>query len=356
MNFQTKSLNMKIIGPIAICLGAFFWATDFPVRAQLVSAFGSTVQDAVQLAMFEHVLAIIIFLGILVIYALAFPKKREQLDYKKFFTLNKLEVFSMLWIGIAGSAMGIVFFNLAFGQAAVLQSMGIYSGYDQTLFVQKIQPVIAIALAAYLLRERLPRGFYLLAGIAIIGFLFLTFGTNTFPYIAINLNSVSTLIVLYSFLAALCWGSSTVFGRILVKKLDHTLTTLSRYVVGGIFLIFLNIGIGTNFVTAFTTALNAFWFLLYAAVISGGLLGLYIYYFGLKWTKASIATICELTYPIAGVVLNYYFLNSSMFPVQWMGALIILFAITIMAYMNASTPEPLFEDEFLNKKKESAIT
>ena len=237
----TNLKNKKLLGPIMICIGAFFWATDFPVRSNLVSIFGNSVNNAVQLAMVEHSLAIIIFMLILLIYALVNSKKNEEIDFKKFLTLSKRETFALLWIGIGGSALGIVFFNLAFGQAAVLQSTGIYSGYDQTLFVQKIQPIIAIGLAALLLKERLPKGFYFLSGIAIIGILFVTFGTNTWPFISIHLNNTSKLIILYAFLAAFFWGSSTVFGKVLVMKLGHTMTTFGRYVVGGLFLIILNI-------------------------------------------------------------------------------------------------------------------
>ena len=345
--------NKKLIGPILVCIGAFFWATDFPVRSNLVSIFGNTLNDAIQLAMFEHVIAIILFLIILILYSVVKPNTKEELDFKKFLTLTKLEFFSLLWIGICGSALGIVFFNLAFGQAAVLQSMGIYSGYDQTLFVQKIQPVIAIGLAALLLKERLPKGFYLLSGIALIGIFFVTFGTNTYPYYSINLNNASQLIILYAFIAAFLWGSSTVFGKILVMKLGHTMTTFGRYVVGGMFLIMLNIGIGTNFVSGLTKVFNAFWFLLYAAAISGGLVGLYIYYFGLKWTKASIATICELTYPISAVVLNFLFLNQSMYLFQWVGAIVIVVAITIMAYLNSLAPDTQIENEFRKQTNES---
>lgn len=345
--------NKKFLGPIFVCIGAFFWATDFPVRSNLVSIFGNTANDAIQLAMFEHVVAIILFILILIGYSVFNPNKKEEIDFKKFLTLSKLELFSLLWIGICGSALGIIFFNLAFGQAAVLQSMGIYSGYDQTLFVQKIQPVIAIGLAALLLKERLPKGFYLLSGIALIGIFFVTFGTNSYPYYTINLNHASQLIVFYAFIAAFFWGTSTVFGKILVMKVGHTLTTFGRYAVGGTFLIILNILIGTNFISALTKVSAAFWFLLYAAAISGGLVGLYIYYFGLKWTKASIATICELTYPISAVVLNFFFLNQSMYVFQWVGAIVIVVSITIMAYLNSLAPDTQIENDYRKRTKES---
>lgn len=348
--------NKKFIGPIMVCIGAFFWATDFPVRSNLVSIFGDSVNSAIQLAMVEHLLAIMIFISAIILYIRLKPDKREEVDFKKFLTLSKTELFSLLWIGICGSALGIVFFNLAFGQAAVLQSSGIYSGYDQTLFVQKIQPIIAIGLGALLLKERLPKGFYLLSGIALIGIFFVTFGTNSWPFYAIQLNDASRLIIIYAFTAAFFWGSSTVFGKIVVMKIGHTMTTLGRYVVGGSFLIILNIVIGTNIASVITNTITGFGYLLYAAVISGGLVGLYIYYFGLKWTKASIATICELTYPISAVVLNFIFLNQSMMVFQWVGAIIIIVAITIMAYLNALAPPTQIENNYLKKPKESVTT
>ena len=350
--------KMKFIGPLMVCLGAFFWATDFPVRSNLVAIFGSngnlTISDSIQLAMFEHIFAIALFVIGLLVYSLYFPGKKEELNFRKFLELNKLEFFALLFIGIGGSALGIIFFNLAFGQAAVLQSMGIYSGYDQTLFVQKIQPIIAIFLAAVLLRERLPKGFFVLTILALIGFFFLNFGTNTWPFFSISLNNASYLIIVYASLAALFWGSSTVFGKIVVMKLGHTMTTFGRYFVGGTFLVILNIAIGTNFVDGLTKAMDGFLFLFYAALISGGLIGLYIYYYGLKWTKASVATICELTYPIAGVILAYLFLNGSMLLFQWIGAIIIIIAITALSYINAASPETDIERDYMEKSNQFA--
>ena len=344
MNTFLNSKNMKLFGPIMVGIGAFFWATDFVVRPQLISIFGGSLGDVIQFTMFEHLIATAVFLIVLGIYVAFSPGAKNKLQYKKFFRLNKLEIFSALWIGVAGSALGLVFFSLAFAQAATLN---IASGYDQALFIQKVQPIVAISLAALLLKERLPKGFYLLVGVALIGFIWLNFGIDHFPFVTNPLTDVNSLIVLYAFLAAFCWGSATVFGKILVKKLDYTLTTLTRYVVGSVFLILLNLLQGTNFQVAFTTALQAIWFLFYAALISGGLIGLYIYYGGLKWTKASIATICELVYPIAGVVLAYFFLGANMSLAQWGGAIIILAAITVMSYINAHAPEPATDDKTL---------
>ena len=348
-----KINNMKIIGPLMVCLGSFFWATDFPVRANLVSIFGSTVPDAIQLAMFEHILAIIIFIAILILFSLFNPNEKEKIDYKKFLELNKVEILSLLFIGICGSALGIIFFNLAFGQANLLITKGVYSGFDQTLFVQKIQPIIAIALAALLLKERLPRKFYPLSVIAIIGFFFINFGTNIWPFYSLHLDNASQLIILYAFLAAACWGASTVFGKIVVMKLGHTLTTLGRYVTGGVFLIILNIVTGTNFISAIGIALNPFKPILYAALPTCRLKAHYKKKFGMKWTIASIATICELTYPIAGVILNFWFLNQSMYLFQWIGALIIVVAITIMSLLNTSAPETQIERDFIKRQNKT---
>jgi drug/metabolite transporter (DMT)-like permease len=55
--------------------------------------------------------------------------------------------------------------------------------------------------------------------------------------------------------------------------------------------------------------------------------GILLYYFGLKTTKASVATICELMYPISAIIFDYV-LNWTKFSiVQILSVGIILYSI-----------------------------
>lgn len=47
------------------------------------------------------------------------------------------------------------------------------------------------------------------------------------------------------------------------------------------------------------------WFFVFVTAIVAGLISLLVYYYGLRSTKASIATLCELAYPFAATIVNW---------------------------------------------------
>ena len=341
---QWNNNRAALLGPILIAIAAFLWATDFVVRPILVRNFGNfneftqdfslELVNTMQLVFFEHLIAVLSYIVILLVIWRVLPKQRSRIDLNKFKDLNKLEMISGLFIGIGGSVLGLFFFTLAFAEAI---SAG--GGFNQVFFVQKIQPLFALGFAAWLLQERLPRSFFIFVFIALAGAFVASFGISTFPFINFDYSSPTFLIALYALIAAFFWGTSTVFGRILVKKLDYPLTTLVRYVVGTIFSFIVIAIMGTNFIALIGVALNSIFELLYVSLIVG-LFALFIYYIGLQNTKASISTISELTFPITILVVNH-FINEdfSLIPLQWVGGLVVFFAITIMAFVNAKQHE-----------------
>jgi len=139
--------------------------------------------------------------------------------------------------------------------------------------------------------------------------------------------------VLYALLAAVLWGGSTVAGRYLLKRFSFPFITSLRYLFGAIFLFGLVLAEG-QLGEIFKLNMTSIAFFLIIAYIPG-FLGLFIYYYGLKGTKASIATICELAYPVSAVIVNWVFLGSALSFWQIIGTLVLLVSITLLSYENS---------------------
>ena len=335
--------QLGTIGPLFVAIAAIMWSTDFWVRPILANAFGPTIYDAITLVFFEHIVALLCLLLFLFFYYFGNSSNKKKLDFSKLKSLTKLEAYSGIHIGLA-SALGNIFFTEAIIYAAL--SSNFNSGFDQLLFVQKIQPVFAMLLAYYLLKEKFSWKFYVILIPVILGGLFLvTFGQGSisinFSNLTISIGNLwnidystpSIIITLLALAAAFWWGTATVFGKILVQKVDHEMTTLIRYSVASVFLILLNIIFYPEFSSSVINASSTLSFvklselLLFIAVIPG-VAPLFIYYFGLKNSKASYATIAELAYPFSGVIINQIYNHQSMYPMQWLGGIIIIIAIT----------------------------
>ncbi|PIW70399.1 MAG: hypothetical protein COW08_02070, partial [Ignavibacteriales bacterium CG12_big_fil_rev_8_21_14_0_65_30_8] len=66
-------------------------------------------------------------------------------------------------------------------------------------------------------------------------------------------------------------------------------------------------------------------FLLIAFTTGGP--AIFIYYFGLKNISASVASICELAFPLTAIALEFILRDNILSPVQWIGTIILLLSI-----------------------------
>lgn len=71
-----------------------------------------------------------------------------------------------------------------------------------------------------------------------------------------------------------------------------------------------------------------------------GLLGLLLYYRGLRSTPASYATLAELAYPATGVALNWLLLGQPLTPAQGVGVALVVGAIVTMNRVKSGVREP----------------
>lgn len=297
----------KNLGPWFVTLAAMLWAVDAPFRKFLTTELSSGT-----IVLMEHVL-IAIFVLPLFLPRLAELKKLEWKEW-----------LSVLFIGFGGSALATVLFTQSFH----------YLSPTVAILLQKLQPLMAIGLAVWVLGEKLSKTFWIWAIVAIFGAYLVSFPTlNPTGFVWDN-NSLGILLAIG---AAFFWGGSTVFGRFVLAKTSFQMMTSLRFLFALVFLLGLNVSSGT--LSEIPTATSKDWLFVFITAIIAGFGSLLIYYYGLRSTKASVATLCELAFPVAAVLVNWKFLGDVLVPMQIVGGLILLGAITGLSLYNQANKE-----------------
>ncbi len=306
-------MNKNTMGPWLVSLAAILWAVDAPFRKYLTTQLSSTT-----IVLMEHVLIAVFAIGILL------PRVAEM---KR---LSWREWLSVIFIGFGGSALATVLFTQSFH----------YLNPTVAILLQKLQPLIAILLAYIVLKEKLSKNFWLWAVVAIFGAYIVSFPTLKATGFTWNSNMLGVLLALG---AAFFWGGSTVFGRFVLNKVSFQMMTSLRFLSALVFLFLMNVYYGTLREVSLATGKD--WFFVFMTAIIAGFISLMIYYYGLRSTKASVATICELAFPFAAVIVNWIFLGATLSVMQIVGGLILLFAITRLTIVNESEIEKTAEAE-----------
>jgi drug/metabolite transporter (DMT)-like permease len=237
---------------------------------------------------------------------------RHRTQIKK---LTIKEWYVVVYLACAGGAIAMVLFTTAFAKT---------SNFTVPILIQKLQPLVALLLARWLLGEKPSKAFYPFAAFALFGAYLVSFELE-----AVRIGHEDTEAILYALAAAAIWGSTTVAGRYLSTNLNsHVLTSL-RYVVATIFLTGWCAWEGS--ITAITQPHIMQDLLVFIPMALGpGLIALFIYYFGLRRATAASATFAELAFPVGTIVFNWIFLDVALAPLQILGALILLTCITQM--------------------------
>jgi len=235
--------------------------------------------------------------------------------YKNVKKLNSSEIISLLLVAIFGGALG----TWAIVKALFLVN---FKSLSIVVLLQKLQPVFAIALAHFLLKEELRKNFVRWASLALIAGYFLTFGSQV-PHIEKDTNTIYA--ALYAVLAAFSFGASTVFSKKILHKLDFITATFFRY--GATSLLLLIIVLLTGHIFDFSQMTPQNWLIVGVISLTSGSVAIFIYYFGLKKISAMMATIMELFFPITAILLDYFVNHQTLSTVQWLSAVVMIYAI-----------------------------
>jgi len=229
------------------------------------------------------------------------------------------------------SFIAVAFFGGAIGTMAITKALFYvnYVNLSVVILIQKLQPVFALTLAAVFLHEKLPFKFFTYAGTAIIGAYIMTFG---FSMPSANEGDKTALAATLSLLAAISFGSSTVFSKRALRNVSFEMGTYLRFTLSTIFMLIFSFA--TQSISSITDISSKQLLIFFLIAFTTGGTAIFLYYYGLKRITASIATICELAFPLVAVVLEYLIHGNILGPVQWAGAIILLYCIIKVSGIN----------------------
>lgn len=284
-----------------VALAAAIWGTSALMREPLTGELGmasSTVVFA------EHVVLVLCLLPWLPAALRAWWSASIQTRV------------AIVLIGAGASALATTLFTAAFatgfaqdGQPDVITPVAL----------QKLQPLIAVLLAAVILAERIRPIFWLFVVPALGGAWLLAFAE---PFDVSLRTAEASMLALG---AAVLWASGTVLGRFVGAELSANHITALRFLFGLATMIVVVAVRGEPF----TVPWGAVPYIVPLALLVG-LLALSLYYRGLRNTPASRATFAELAFPLTAAAVGLA-LGRNLVWNQWLGFGILLVAVTALA-------------------------
>ncbi|MGP4120618.1 DMT family transporter [Psychrobacter aquimaris] len=286
-------------GTFFIMIACFTWALDTLIRYPLLGAGYSTLQ----IVLIEH-LTLVLFVSPML------------WRYRHVYRHMSISGFSSLFfIGGIGSAIGTLAFTEAFH----------YLNPTVVILLQKLQPIVAILLAYWLLKERIEGRFLQWAAVILLGSFVMmwpdlrTLGNAQWHY-------SSDMISLfkgygYTLIAVIAWGAATVCGKYLShQNIPANAIMSGRFVAGLLVLVPMALvqSDGLSLMTPVDLSLVAVMALL------SGFIGMWFYYQGLKTIPAQLATLAELSFPVFAAVINWVFLDMGLTGYQIIGGLMLI--------------------------------
>lgn len=300
-----------MLGIFLVIVACLLWGMDTLIRYPLVE----TGIDATKIVFYEHMVLALIFSVRL------FPSLRNIGQ------MRMGDFFGFLIIGGLGSALGTVAFTESFN----------YINPSLAILLQKLQPVVAIVLAAVILQERIEKKFLIWAAVCLLGGLmvsapdiarFYKLVVNDFSIVTSDAATRGYLLVAISILG---WGSTTVFGKKLSLSGFDT-----RSIMGGRFLIgFLVLIPFIPLNQSLLLPQTEDYLKILLMVIISGAAGMYFYYQGLQRISAKTAAIAEMFFPFFAIMLNWIFLGKELTEIQLFGGMLLIlgsFVIQIKKY------------------------
>lgn len=292
-------LKKEYLGASLVCLAATMWGFDGIVLTPRLYKL-----NVMYVVFMLHTLPL---LGMTILFG-----KKEFENIKKMSLETK--IYYML-VALFGGVIG----TLSIVKALFLVN---FNHLTVVTLLQKLQPIFAIILSIFLLKERVKKQFFLWTFIALMSGYFLTFQLSI-PKMDLGNNMWKAS--LFAILAAFSFGSSTVFGKKILESSSFRTALYTRYLFTFIILSVLVLITG-NIRYIFDTTLYE-WIIFIIIGLTTGSGAILIYYSGLKYIKASIATICELCFPVSSIIFDYIFNGKMLTPVQVASAILLLFSI-----------------------------
>jgi drug/metabolite transporter, DME family len=285
-----------------IAIAAAMWGTDGLLRQPLAGQL-----PAATVVFWEHLLIVVVLLPFLRAFRAASGRERVAL----------------VLIGAGASAVATALFTQAFR----------YGDPVTPLVLQKLQPVIAVVAAALLLGERMRRGYWLFAVPALVGAWFMAFPDP------LSAAPQAVTAALLAVAAAALWAVGTVLGRMVSVRIASRDVTVLRFAIGlpasAVVLLAQGAPVAVTGAQLGPLVLLA---------LVPGLLGLTLYYIGLRSTAAARATLAELAFPVTATLIGVGLLGTHLAPSQWFGLLVVVVSVTALG-LRERTRRPVVQVE-----------
>jgi len=301
---------MKRLAPVFVIIAAALWAVD---------------GIALRPILFTLPVPLVVFIESTIVAIFLSPVMFKKLPSLK--VLNYKDWSAFLGVALFGGAIG----TMAITKALFYVN---FVNLSIVILIQKLQPVFALTLAALLLKESLPLKFFLWASLAIVGAYLMTFG---FTPPNLDAGEKTTAAALFSLLAAVSFGSSTVFSKRALLNVGFEMGTYLRFGFSSIIMLVIVLSSGTIYSIIEISSAQIYTFLLIAFTTGGT--AIFLYYYGLKRISASVAAICELAFPFTAIILEYILRENILEPAQWAGAAVLLFSIIQVSRPNSNQSE-----------------
>lgn len=243
-------------------------------------------------------------------------------QYSKIKILSRQDWFAFFGVALFGGAIG----TMAITKALFYVN---FVNLSIVILIQKLQPVFALSLAGILLKEKLPKIFFLWAFFAVTGAYFMTFGFSLPNFLAGDKTFVAAG---FSLIAAVSFSSSTVLSKRALRDVGFEMGTYLRFLLSAVIMIVIASLSGDIKTVASVSSYQWMIFLIIAFTTGGA--AIFLYYYGLKKITASVATICELAFPLTAVVLEYFIHRNILDLVQWCGVALLIFSILKVSRIN----------------------
>lgn len=293
-----KADGSKLFAPLLVIVAASLWAVD-----------GIVLRPS----LYSLPVPLVVLIESSIVAVLLTP-----IFIKKFSSLKHLKIKD--WLAF----LGVAFLGGAIGTMAITKALFYvnFVNLSVVILLQKLQPVFAISLATIFLKEKLPKEFFLWAGLAIVGAYFMTFGFSAPNF---STGDKTTIAAIFALLAAFSFSSSTVLSKRALRNVDFGMGTYLRFLFASIIMMIIATTTGDIFSVTEVSTKQIIIFLIIAFTTGGA--AIFLYYYGLKRISASVASICELAFPLTAVVLEYVVHGNILSPVQWIGAAVLLISI-----------------------------
>ncbi|MGJ8645801.1 MAG: DMT family transporter [Marinomonas colpomeniae] len=289
----------KMAGTLFIMIACFTWALDTLIRYPLLGSGYS----ALQIVLIEHLTLVVIISPLICRYRYVF----------RHLSLNSL--LCLLFIGGIGSAVGTLAFTEAFR----------YLNPTVVILLQKLQPIIAILLAYWFLKERIEGQFLRWAIVILSGsFIMMWPDLRLLSDAQWHYSSDSmSLLKGYGFtlIAVVAWGAATVCGKYLSHQNVPANAIMSGRFVAGLLVLVPLAMMQTESLTAIVPVDLS---LIIIMALLSGLIGMWFYYRGLKTVPAQMATLAELSFPVFAASINWLFLDKGLTSYQIIGGSILI--------------------------------